>query len=611
MKYLYKQLVVGTIVGMCIVTTAESICAFDTFYVNLKENGDIESISTEKTGKFPVAIFKEFSSEVTLPQDKTEEVCHENISSVCFKQRVECIKGLLYSTASLECNSPFYSITSGLAATVRDKDGEVSVLGTVVATAIAAPIVGVFGGVYTEKTFNDTYNETIKEYELDVYKKNILSAIKENQLYRPCNVAKNKGKSFEVTEDGCTRNINEGLFVFYRDNNFFEADFSNLFEFGLARVFNKTDKNTKFLTILSSDDLKDITLATQKITQLLVNRYMDFSSQFPKVPLPIKLPEIVLTKGEFEKLSDFQKRKSQVQSQRVEDQRKINEEYISRVKDRNQRFFDESTFRKNKINSKIADFQKETFIALAEKPKFEYLAYDPEAETLYANITTIDNKKQKILLKVPPKRAESIKALLEQVSVKLIFSAEKQQISLDKIDVSHNGDHYDAQFTDIKYKPDFASVIIPSYDIAQYNKNIEDVLSQATNLNQAAMVELQNLEKWRIVEAKNISEKKIKKINAASPPWYSDTTCLMKQCAIARSESQEGALKNAMAQLGCIMDSTIKSTFIISKEKTSNYIKDKKDHYIEQKCNHNFNKQDIRVLHLEERDGWYYIKIGI
>ena len=558
-------------------------------------------------GDFNIEVLKYESSAIDRDQESSA-VCNKT-NATCFKKYIKCSKGI-FAQPDEQCNSPFYTLHTAIAAVSRDEKGNVNTFSTALATTFVTPLAGIAGTVFAEKKFNTLYNNILIDYNIEGSKSLIFDQLESYQNYKPCNIANYQHAEFAIHKNGCFRNSGDGLYVFTKDSDFFKIDYNDVLSLDITRSVSLADNDFKFLTLVSKSDLNNTFVATQKITQALVNNYMSFEKMYPKIELPKILPSIVLEKGEFEKSSDFQKRKYDAIEKRALEQQKLNEDYILKVKNRNEKYFDELRYRQNKIKTKIFEFQKQAILAIAQKPLFRYKSYDPENEILYADTTTINNGWQQIMFEVAPSVAQSIKNNQNNVDIIFTFSDKKNEFNIETILVDFQNYKFQAKYTDVSYKPDIARVVLPEYDLAKYQSNISSALGDAKDLNQNALRELQNLENWRIIESKPISDVNVKMINAKFPQWYSNVSCSLEQCAVARAQTQEEALKLAMAQLGCMTDSQITSSLIIKKSKIYGYVNKEREYTVEQTCNNNFSKQKIKVQNLEELDGWYYIKIA-
>lgn len=574
---------------------ARFIFAFsnDTLYVAIDNDGKMESISKQKDRFDTVSILKYYDSRLDIEDSKTK-VCTKD-QKTCFLKYQNCSKSLLFSNNKDECSSNFYSLNSAITLPVRDDNGKIQPITSLVVSSIITPVAGVLGTVFIEKKFNDKYNEILEEYKFEENKKEIFKQFDTNtKKYIPCNLSTFINKRFEVTKESfCKVDEGDGVFVYIKNDDFF------------------SDKKYEFITILSDEELNNPVQASRKITQKLVDNFMNIDQLYPKIPIPEILPQIILQKDEFEKQKEFEKRKMAIIKQREDDQKKLNEKYINDVKDRNENFFKEIQKREKLISSKIQEFQKIAFLSIATPPDFEYISYDAENEKLYGSIKDNNNVKR-IEVEIEPHLAKILKSKKSQIKVKMSYKFNQKtgaDMQLQNLEIGLDEVFYNAKYTDINFKPVFAEVVVPSYNVANFNEQIQEALKDAGNLSQKTLEALQEIELWRNKSMTKIEDKTIIRTNAKSPDWYKYLSCGNEICATARGETAQKAFENATAQIGCVLNSSITSSFKISKTDDNGFFNEIKRYDLEQTCQNKFQNGELLVTHKTELDGWYYVRV--
>ena len=351
---------------------------------------------------------------------------------------------------------------------------------------------------------------------------------------------------------------------------------------------------------------------SQKIVQRMIEHYMDVLALHPEIPLPKTLPKLVLEKSQFEKESDFQKRKNQALSQREEEQKALNEAYISAVKKRNLAIFEELEDRKATVKKKIVEFRKQAFMAVATPPNFAFKNYDAENEKLYGEFSFGDTAYRVVSMNVDPKTAQKVHdktvVLTPQANYEMVESGDSATFQTKELLLVAGSDKLKFDYTDNRYQPASMMVVIPSYDISAFQDGIADATKDAATISSTALKALQDLERYRVKSQLAISDTAIHHVNAKAPPWYENIECGDGKCSVGRGESQGEALKVALAQLGCIVKASVSSNLVIEKS-VSNDIEQKKSTYtIHESCSNTLDDGSLNVTNTAEMDGWYYVR---
>lgn len=588
------------IVGILFCTFTQAADKY--FFATINNESDLTSISKIQNTPEDIQISKSYSSYINTEnvirrnyQNKVVyEICNTGKTN-CFTKYLECHKGLI-NQDNPECNSKFYSVNSFGVQPMRKEDGSISIIGTTFSGLILTPIATVAGSLLVEKSFNDLYNNSIDKYSLEINKQTILNDLdSKTTKYNSCDISKLITDDIVIAKKLiCQHNDSEGLFIF----NGFDG---TLFSRG----------NAKFVTLLSSDELKDEVLSANKITQALVDEYLNMEKLYPSINLPAILPEIRLEKTEFETLKEFEIRKNDALASRENEQKRMNKEYIEKVKERNENIFDELKTRNKKLLSKIDDFRIQSFLAVSMEPHFEYISFDAETKQLFGWLHN-GQLKQKVTLNINATDAKKIKENKYTLATRIEYLMKKEndfaKFEADKLILSLNGSDYKMTFTDINYKPTYSNVTIPSYDIQSFNRSITDAIQDSSKIDSNELKALQNIEQWRVKSMTSVTNSTIVHTNAKAPDWYQNINCNNNICGVGRAETQEEAFKIAMSQVGCSLKSDIKSNITITKTNKDGQLSKVAKYNLEQTCKNNFQDGEIIITNSAEMDGWYYIK---
>ncbi len=513
---------------------------------------------------------------------------------------IDCGKSILFGRSeNSACNSPFFSVSSPVL-TSRNNDGSVSTVGTVFANVVGAPVLGVFGTVGYEKKFDkDKYNTFIDIYGLEKNKKDFFSVIEDTNTTKfiACDLSTYKPKDYMsiTVETACKHLPNEGLFMYRTDKGIF------------------SDRKGDVIGLYGADEVSNPLKISQKIVQRMIEHYMDVIALYPEIPLPKTLPQLVLEKSQFEKESDFQQRKSQALSQREEEQKDLNEAYINAVKKRNLAIFEELEDRKSTVKKKIVEFRKQAFMAVATPPNFAFKNYDAENEKLYGEFSFGDTAYRVVSMNVDPKTAQKINdnsvALTPQANYEMIQSGDSATFQTKELLLLAGSDKLKFDYTDNRYQPTSMTLVIPSYDLSAFQNGIADATKEAATISSTALKALQDLERYRVKSQLAISDTAIHRVNAKAPNWYENPNCGQDKCAVGRGETQSEALKVALAQLGCILKSSIVSELVVEKIVTDDISEQKRTNYtIQQSCSNTFDEGKLKLTNTGEMDGWYYVR---
>jgi hypothetical protein len=577
-----------------------SLAIEDVFYASMDEDNQLKYISMNSD---EIRIHKNSSSIIDKlgyyqggKNGSTEKYPICNGEKYCFDKFIDCSRGLLANKMNPNCNSKFYSLSNALIIPVRNDDGTIHKTGTLAATTFFTPIATMLGNVAIEKYFNDTYNNFINKYSLEVNKNSIFEQWDSSTYkYNACDI------SILSTDDviakkkkSCKYEKNEGLFVF-------DGYDGTLLSQG----------NAKFMTLLSASELKNSVLAANKITQLFVNEYLDMEKLYPTIALPEKLPEVRLEKTEFETLKEFESRKTIAIKIREDEQKKLNEEYISKVKKRNENIFSELQSRNKKLISKIDEFRIQAFLAVMHEPRFEYISYDAETKKLFGWLAN-GQLKQKVILNISPDEAKDIKENDDKINPIVEYKLQKEndlaRFEVKKLILNFGRTNYEMFFTDINYQPTYSMVSIPSYDIKSFDKSIKEALQDSGNIDTNELKALQNIEQWRVKSMAEVSGSTVVYTNAKAPNWYENIECENKICGVGRATTQEEALKIAMNQVGCSVKSSVSSRLNIEKRNNNGYLSKVSTYDLKQTCDNQFENGEISITNSAEMDGWYYIR---
>jgi hypothetical protein len=514
-----------------------------------------------------------------------------------------CGKGVIFDVAKYIgenniCKNPFFSLSSPIV-TERYYDGDVSIAGTVVINTILVPVAGVMGTVLYEKKFDpEKYNALIDTYGLEKNKKALFLDLDHTNTRRfvLCDLSVYDAKDYtSITPDtACKRESNEGLFFYSSNKRFmFDAPGTPIGLFG-------------------ADEVNNPLKVSQKILLRMIEQYMDVVALYPEIPLPKTLPQLVLEKSQFEKESDFQKRKMKALSERDEEQKKLNGEYIQAVKKRNLAIFEELVDRKKSLKEKIIEFRKQAFMAVATPPTFTFENYDAELEKLYGQLSFGEDSYRVVGTNIDPKLAEQISnksiSIVPQANYEMIQSGESATFETKELLLMVGSEKIKLDYTDNRYVAPSMTLVIPSYNISAFQAGIADATKESATINATALKALQDLERYRIKSQMSISDTAIHRVNAKAPSWYEKMECGDEKCSVGRGETQQEALKVALAQLGCIVKSSINSELLVEKTVTNDIEQKKSTYTIKESCSNTFDEGSLNVSNTAEMDGWYYVR---
>lgn len=457
-------------------------------------------------------------------------------------------------------------------------------------------IIGTATPYYYNK---DKYQKFIDMYGLEKNKNNLFRDLEDTKTTKfiACDLSTYEAKDYmRITpETGCKHASDDGIFLYHTHNGMFSD--------------NKGDG----IGLFGVDELREPLKVTQKVTQRMIENYMNIVALHPEIPLPQTLPQIVLEKSQFEKEADFQKRKNKALSQREDEQKELNEAYISAVKERNLAIFEELEDRKATVKSKIVEFKKQAFMAVSTPPNFAFKNYDAENEKLYGEFSFGDNAYRVVSMNVDPKTAQKVHdktvTLTPQTNLEMIQSVDSATFKTKELLLLVGSDKLKFDYTDTRYQPTSMKLIIPSYDLSAFQNGIADATKEAATISSTALKALQDLERYRVKSQLSISDTAIHRVNAKAPEWYEKLECGDSKCSVGRGETQEEALKVALAQLGCVLKSSISSNLWIEKTVTDDIAEQKRSSYtIQQSCSNTLDDGSLNVTNTTEMDGWYYVR---
>lgn len=566
------------------------------YYLNFDSDNKPFSISQLSMQKDSIELLQDYQSYIT-PTMESGKLKACNKSFTCHEMYDWCGKGLLGGMNG-GCNkSQWYDLNSIIVRVSRNDDGTVKLFETTILNFIIVPVATLFGTTLIENKFNtEKYNNFINKYSLETNKKDIFNLLDNSTTeYYICDVSKLANEDLKVSKiSACRTEDDKGLFLF----NGFEGNWLS-------------EGNARFITLLSADELKFPIFATQKITQKLVDEYMDLDKIVPEVALPDILPEVALEKSDFEKQADFEKRKSQAIEKRENEQKLINEKYIKDVKERNEKYFDEATKRRATLDEKMDEFRKQAFLSISKTPLFEYESYDAETEKMYGFLIN-GEEKRKVVLQMNGNEAkkitENLKNIIPSIEYELKKENELSSFEIKKLTLALDGKTYIMGYTDVNYKPTYMAVTIPSYDMSLYDASIKDALKDSGTLSQNELKALQNVEQWRQKSMTGISDTTIIHTNAKAPNWYEKIECGDTVCGVGRATTQQEALKIAMNQVGCSIKASVSSKLNVQKTNNNGYLSKVATYDLKQTCDNQFNNGEIAVTNSAEMDGWYYVR---
>ncbi|MFA6145653.1 MAG: hypothetical protein WC691_12720 [Sulfuricurvum sp.] len=584
------------------------VCSFvlsygaDTFYAKANDDGKLVLLTTQyqlsrddnKTKKYEPSFARISERVVAISKDTSS---YESDRYTRELHYVNCVKGLLAEKSS-SCYNPFFSISSPIL-TARNDDGSVDVPTTMAINMISTPLAALLGSVVYEKKFDkDKYNAFIDMYGLEKNKNNLFIDLDHTYTtkFTACDLSTYETKDYTsiTPETACKHASNEGLFLYRTTKGMF------------------SDGKSEAIGLYGADEISNPLHVSQKIVQRMIEHYMDVVALHPEIALPKTLPKLVLEKSQFEKEADFQKWKNQALSQREEEQRELNEAYISAVKKRNLAIFEELEDRKSTVKKKIVEFRKQAFMAVATPPNFAFKNYDAENEKLYGEFSFGDKAYRVVSMNIDPKTAQKVHdktvALTPQANYEMIQSGDSATFQTKELLLLAGSDKIQFDYTDNRYQPPSMTLVIPSYDISAFKDGIADATKEAATISSAALKALQDLERYRVKSQLAISDTAIHHVNAKAPTWYENIECGDAKCSVGRGESQEEALKVALAQLGCVVKASVSSNLMIEKL-VSNDIEQKKSTYtIHESCSNTLDDGSLNVTNTAEMDGWYYVR---
>lgn len=573
----------------------------DTFYAKADNEGRLIAILKSYGGELSTnyAQFNHTNGKIVAILKHSSSYLTESFSEKSYY--VDCNKSVLFGNSNNEkCTNPFFSLSSPVVMH-REQDGDINVTKTLISNTILTPIAAVFGTVIYEKKFDkDKYNRFIDNYGLERNKQKLFIDLKNTntQKFVPCDLTVYDAKDYtSITPNtACKHASDEGLFVY--------QSYNTIFSNGPATAIG----------LFSSADASNPLKISKKIVQRMVERYMDVFALYPEIPLPKTLPQLVLEKSQFEKEANFQKRKNKALKEREEEQKELNEGYINAVKKQNFTIFEELEDRKRIINKKIAEFRKLAFMAVATPPEFIFKNYDAENEKLYGKFKFGIDEYNVVSNDVNPKIAEKIYnqsiELTPQANYALVESDISATFQTKELLLVAGSDKLKFDYTDNRYQPPSMSLVIPSYDISAFKNVITEATKKSATISLNALKALQDLEQYRVKSQLAISDTAIHRVNAKTPQWYEKPSCAEEKCSVGRGETQAEALKVALAQLGCIIKSSITSNLIVEKIITDDVAEQKIASYtIQQTCSNTMDDGSMNITNTSEMDGWYYVRV--
>ncbi len=573
----------------------------DTFYAKANDDGKLVSLTTQyqlarddnKSEKYEPSFACISERVVTISKNTSS---YESDRYTRGLHYFRCKKGL-FSSENSSCYNPFFSISSPIL-TRRTDNGSVEPLGIIIAP-VSMAIGAIVGSVFYEKKFDkDKYNAFIDTYGLERNKKDIFSDLDHTYTTKfiACDLSAYEAKDYTsiTPETACKHLPDEGLFLYRTNQGMF------------------SDGKSEVIGLYGADEISNPLKISQKIVQRMIEHYMDVVALHPEIPLPKTLPQLVLEKSQFEKESDFQKRKNQALSQREEEQKALNEAYISAVKKRNLAIFEELEDRKATVKKKIVEFRKQAFMAVATPPNFAFKNYDAENEKLYGEFSFGDTAYRVVSMNVDPKTAQKVHdktvALTPQANYEMVESGDSATFKTKELLLVAGSDKLKFDYTDNRYQPASMMVVIPSYDISAFQDGIADATKDAATISSTALKALQDLERYRVKSQLAIRDTAIHHVNAKAPPWYENIECGDGKCAVGRGKTQEEALKVALAQLGCVLKSSVRSELLIEKTVTNDIEQKKSNYTIQESCSNIVDDGSVSITNTTEMDGWYYVR---
>lgn len=267
--------------------------------------------------------------------------------------------------------------------------------------------------------------------------------------------------------------------------------FSNIFEW-------KSSSNTQ--------TIKEPLIEISKLIEDGINRYGDKRNPIdiskvilpkiekPSLPPEVKLPAlptpIRLTRGEFEKTVDFERRVQIASKKRETELKKLQEEYRIKVELRNKEIvrlskeYNEKVSQRNQIIENIQllqkrdnarlkryyqhqkelaymhldEFAKKAVDKVYGKAKLSYVQYNPDAEIMYLQVTSSDgsNFKKKIEISIRPKLAKKLKEKIASITPKVMFDIninnnKKLQLGINSIIIPFENTLYTAEDVTSQY----------------------------------------------------------------------------------------------------------------------------------------------------------------
>ncbi|GEM_PF-4303247 len=591
----------------------------DVFYAKANDDGALAYITTnDETIKYDVCLFaKDGEQKKECLVDSTREEKNAIASSPKFQNLAKINKGYLFERGMVSneykcvsnisvidspfqkvlCSSPHVFYSASVSGSIGYTTG-MNLLGVVLTPFYGAGLALV-GTVTPYYYNNDKYQKFIDTYGLERDKNDLFSDLDHTNTtkFMACDLSNYEAKDYAsiTPETACKHSSNEGLFMYRTNKGMF------------------SDGKNEVIGLYSADDINEPLKISQKIVQRMIEHYMDVVALYPEILLPKSLPRLILKKSQFEKEADFQKRKDKALSTREEEQKELNETYISAVKKRNLAIFEELEDRKSTVKKKIVEFRKQAFMAVATPPSFAFKNYDAENEKLYGEFSFGDDAYRVVSMNVDPKTAQKIYdnsvVLTPQANYEMIQSGDSATFQTKELSLLAGSDKLKFDYTDNHYQPPSMSLVIPSYDISAFKDGIADATKEAATISTTALKALQDLERYRVKSQLAISDTAMHHVNAKSPNWYQNLECGDAKCAVGRAETQQEALKIALAQLGCVVKSSLTSELLIEKVVSDDIAEQKKSSYtIQQSCSNTLDDSSLNVTNEAEIDGWYYVR---
>jgi len=334
-------------------------------------------------------------------------------------------------------------------------------------------------------------------------------------------------------------------------------------------IFDKyKEKNImQALSANISDLVKDVSKDSQSMVtnQQIINQ----------IPYEISLPTLPsipsLTKGEYEKKTEFKERVKEAYSQREEHIAKLQEKYSKDVQERND-FIEElqlnykeylEKIHTNKVqlieelNGSIPILAKVLFLENISGYGASEFNYDADSEQLFFTISSKrDYFSQKVVTEIPPSQARDIK---EEARYKItpLIEYKHSTIELKGFEIlnTYSDDSFEVSYTDINYKSEKISI-----NIVKEDEKIDKELALAFSNAKQKVISLKDnnpKETW-YRDSVNI-------LNAKVPSWIATPQILDGSLMVTGSGdtlylAKVEAVDALVLRLDVSVDTTIKSS---------------------------------------------------